>query len=190
MDLKDTDKKADILQTILNDKVFKSLGSYNNGFLRFVVAILTKSQLQNILRNVSSPADHKLYRTIENKLCQHLVTEDLEGFMNSLEANNEEIFFVPSQQILSKVIQGDLNNMERLMKIAEQRIATQPKFAGNTLKATFTADQPIEISTRLWNMLKKGELLKLENLYYFAFSIPKSHFLIKINKINFSLSFH
>ena len=164
MDLKDTDKKADILQTILNDKVFKSLGSYNNGFLRFVVAILTKSQLQNILRNVSSPADHKLYRTIENKLCQHLVTEDLEGFMNSLEANNEEIFFVPSQQILSKVIQGDLNNMERLMKIAEQRIATQPKFAGNTLKATFTADQPIEISTRLWNMLKKGELLNKDQL--------------------------
>merc|ERR1711894_170323 len=71
---------------------------------------------------------------------------------------------VPSQQILSKVIQGDLNNMERLMEIAEQRIATQPKFAGNTLKATFTADQPIEISTRLWNMLKKGELLNKDQL--------------------------
>ena len=183
--LNDTNKQTSIIQTLISDEIYGFLFQYD--FSKYasgsIISKFTKAQLENILMNVSFHDDsfkkqwkeqNRLYFNIKDKHSHLYACEDLEGFMNSIEHHDPSNDHVPGIFTLLLAVERNSNNLDRLLKIAQRRIKTQPKFAFILLKAfmypdpkkfhiNFTNSTSEEISYRLWAMLKEeGQLGKKE----------------------------
>merc|ERR1719322_69010 len=107
-----------------------------------------------------------LYWKLQLRSNYLFANEDPEGFMKSLESSTDLNDLALSTRILKTLIQLDIKNMERLLTICENEHVTQPKFAFTTLKASLEANQPEEVSSRLWKTLKEGDLLNIGQLKF------------------------
>merc|ERR1711994_920081 len=160
--IKDDDQKIQSIQTLLNDKCFISFVKDT----RFMPLIpqLTRAQLESIINYNSSPENSELYTRIQMRNNNLYANEDPEGFMNSLESSTDLNSSLLSTGLLKTLIQANTKNMERLLTISENLLETQPKFAFVTFRASLEANQPEEVASRLWKMLKEGELLSKDHL--------------------------
>ena len=166
--LDDTDKQAKMIRTILNDKIYGLLFK-DWEILKSIIVKFNRVQLQNVTKNISvhkfSIKHQKMfYYNIKERHCHQYAIEDLESFMKSMERNDPSSFYVPSKETILMVVERNPNNMERLLKIAENRIKSQTKFAFILLKIVIVSNQPEENSCRLWEMLSKGGLLRKDQL--------------------------
>ena len=71
--------------------------------------------------------------------------------------------FLQEKQSLMTV-ERNRNNMEQLLKIAENRIKFLSKFAFILLNIVIVSNQHKENSSRLWKMLSKGGRLRKDKL--------------------------
>ena len=164
--LDDTEKICGIIQRMLNDKSYKSLS--NEMRLKYtyknILRKLTKTQLESIISSVSDPKGTKIHILAKEKYDILYATEDSESFVNSLESQDPSNYFVPTKAALLKAIEGNSNNMDRLMKISENRIDDQPLFASRLFMATILANAPTDVSISLWKLLKEGKLVHKDML--------------------------
>ena len=160
--LDDTEKITGIIQRMIMDKSYKSLSNEKRveKTFRYILGKLTKTQLESLISSISEPTGTKIY----NLALDLYATEDSESFVTLLESQDSSNYFAPMKQTLYKAIEENSNNMDRLMKISENRIDDQPIFAFRLFMATISANAPSDVSITLWKLLKEGKLLNKDML--------------------------
>ena len=119
--LQEADKQAEMIHTILNDKIYCLLFEYQNwSILSSIIVQLNRVQFENITRNISihdfSFKHQKMfYINMKERHCHQYAIEDLKSFMNSMECNDLSSFYVPSKEPILVAVERNPNNTERLL---------------------------------------------------------------------------
>ena len=169
INLVDKNKQAEVLQAIFGDKVFKKFAYHFSKNLAPLFDSVNKIQLESLIKNVSTRRLFGRYNLL-GRLANLCVDDDLESYVKSLESLDKNSY-IPSSQVLTKVIKGNAENTGKLLQISSKLISTQPKFAANTMRACFMAGENSDVANKLWLMLKDEGLDKLDKNILLA--IPK-----------------
>jgi len=151
----DENKKLKAMHTILTDKAFNSLAEEYKFKLDHIIDGFSKAELEAVISNISNDRLLVKYR-LTSRVHAHWINEDLEGYMNSLESLKDgSDGYIPTDKLLTKVIEGNPDNAERLIVIASKVIKTKPQFAVNTMRVPLNSGaKNSDMRTQVWQLLK------------------------------------